>query len=184
MGTPKVWLPCGNMFLLQRTVEIVGGIARPVVAATQRGLTLPPLGKEVRTVFDAPDTAGPLAGMAAGLEALAGECDAALVVACDHPLLRPSFLTRLIELLDDHPAVVSRHEDHIYPSIGVYRVETRTLLAQMLAAGELRARDFVARCGAYIVPSAELLAADPKLDSLKNVNDRATYEGLIGEIEK
>ena len=184
MGTPKVWLPCGNLFLLQRTVQIVGEIAEPVVAATQRGVALPPLGKEVRTVFDAADTAGPLAGMAAGLEALAGECDAALVVACDHPLLLPRFLALLIELLDDHPAVVPQHEGHIYPLIGVYRVETRTLLAQMLTAGELRARDFVARCGAYIVPSAKLLTADPKLDSLQNVNDRATYERLIGEIQE
>ncbi len=145
MGTSKVWLPCGNMFLLQRMVQIVGGIARPVVAAARKGLSLPPLGKEVRTVFDAADTAGPLAGMAAGLEALAGECDAALVVACDHPLLRPRFLALLIELLDDHPAVVPQHEDHIYPSIGIYRVETRTLLAQMLAVGEFRDRDIVVR---------------------------------------
>ena len=184
MRTPKVWLPCGNMFLLQRTVQIVRGIARPVVAATRSGLALPPLGKEVRTVFDAADTAGPLAGMAAGLEALAGECDAALVVACDHPFLRPRFLALLIERLNDHPAVVPQHEGHIYPLIGVYRVETRTLLAQMLAVGELRARDFVARCGAYIVPSAELITADPALDSLQNVNDRATYERLVEEIEK
>lgn len=137
MGEPKVWLPWGSERLLHRMVRIVGGVVQPVVAAAPRGQSLPSLPDDVRLAHDKIEDGGPLAGMAAGFDALAGDCDAAFVVSCDQPLLKPSFVVRLIELLGDHPAVVPQCDDGLHPLAAVYRLETRTILAEMLAQGDL-----------------------------------------------
>ena len=182
MGTSKAWLRCGDEYLLQRMVRIVGGVVQPVVAAARPGQSLPPLPDDVLVVYDAIDNGGPLAGVAAGFDALADCCEAAFVVSCDHPLLTASYITRLIELLDDHPAVVVRHGDHLHPLAAVYRLDTRTVLCQMLAQGQLRAHTFAERCGAYIVSAPDLKDADPDLDSLRNLNDPETYQRTIRAI--
>jgi molybdopterin-guanine dinucleotide biosynthesis protein A len=176
MGTAKEWLPIGNEHLLQRIARIVGGVVRPVVTASRREQPLPALPPDVEVVYDAVENAGPLAGMAAGFETLAGRCEAAFVVSCDHPLLKPAFITRMIELLGDHQAVVPTHEGQSYPLVAVYRLNSRPLPAELLARGERRVHAFTERCGAHFVSSADLADVDPTMDSLRNVNDRESYE--------
>ena len=105
---------------------------RPVVVASRREQPLPVLPPDVEAVYDAVENAGPLAGMAAGFEALAGRCEAAFVVSCDHPLLKPAFIARLIELLGDHQAVVPSPEARSYPLVAVYRIDRCPLLAELL----------------------------------------------------
>ena len=134
---------------------------------------------DVEAVYDAVENAGPLAGMAAGSEALAGRCEAAFVVSCDHLLLKPAFITRLIELVGGHPAVVPTHEGRSYPLVAVYRLDLRPLLAELLAHGERRVHAFAERCGAHVVLSADLADVDPTMDSLRNVNDRESYERAL-----
>ena len=109
MGRPKAWLQIGDELLLSRMVRIIGLVVSPVVAATRRGLELPPLPLDTGVAYDAEGTAGPLAGIAAGFDALCGRCDAAFVAACDHVLLSAAFVKRMIELLADHDAVVPEH---------------------------------------------------------------------------
>jgi len=176
MGTAKEWLPIGKEHLLQRVVRIVGSVVRPVVTASRREQPLPALPPKVEVVYDAVENAGPLAGMAAGFEALAGRCEAALVVSCDHPLLKPAFIARLIELLGDHQAVVPTHEGRSYPLVAVYRFDLRPLLTELLARSERCVHAFTERCGAHVVSSADLADVDPTRDSLRNVNDRESYE--------
>ena len=179
MGTAKEWLPIGKEHLLQRVVRIVGSVVRPVVTASRREQPLPALPPEVEVVYDAVENAGPLASMAAGFEALAGRCEAALVVSCDHPLLKPAFITRLIELLGDQQAVVPSHEARSYPLVAVYRIDRRPLLTELLARGERRAHAFAERCGAHVVSSADLADVDLAMDSLRNVNDRESSERAL-----
>ncbi len=179
MGRPKAWLPCGDEYLLQRMARIVSAVVQPVVVAAHRGQTLPPLPDELLTAHDAVENCGPLAGMAAGFDALAGRCEAAFVISCDHPLLKTSFIARLIELLDDHPAVVPRHKDRLHPLAAVYQLQTRSILADQLTQTSLRVQDFAVRCEARIVLDSELRVADPTLDSLRNLNDSETYERTI-----
>jgi molybdopterin-guanine dinucleotide biosynthesis protein A len=176
MGRSKVWLACGGEHLLQRVIRIVGEAVCPVVVGARPRQHLPALPDDVLVVRDKLKDAGPLAGVAAGFDALAEGCDAAFVVSCDHPLLKASFIVRLIELLCDHPAAVPQHEGRLYPLTAVYRLDTRATLADLLAAGELRAHQFAKACGGRIVTAADLCAADPDLDSLMNVNDPAAYE--------
>ena len=183
MGKPKVWLPCGREFLLQRMVRLVGEVVSPVVVAARRGQSLPSLPADVEVVYDVVENAGPLAGIAAGLEALADRCEAAFVCSCDHPLLRPGFVRRLIQRLGDAAGVVLEHDGRVHPLAGVYSLTTRKLVADMLNQGERRATNFAGRSGAIVMSSEELVDVDPNLDSLKNVNDSETYAQVIRAID-
>ena len=183
MGRPKAWLPCGDEFLLQRMVRLVGDVVSPVVVAGRRDQELPPLSAGVEILYDRVENAGPLAGIAAGLEAVEDRCAAAFICSCDHPLLRPQFIQGLIHRLGDAPGVVPEHDGRIHPLVAVYRVTTLPLAREMLSGGERRATDFAERCGATIVASSELVDVDLDLDSLKNVNDPETYARAIRAIE-
>ena len=184
MGRPKEWLPCGGELLLQRVVRIVGEAVQPVVVVAGRAdQSLPPLSEHVATAFDAIEDYGPLAGLAAGFDALHGRCDAAFVVCCDQPLLRPAFITRMIELLESHPACVVRHDDRRHPLTAVYRLALRPMLGELIEAGERRAHEFARRADAHELTIDAFTDADPTLDSLCNANDEAAFERLIARID-
>jgi molybdopterin-guanine dinucleotide biosynthesis protein A len=176
MGRPKEWLPFGDETLLQRIVRVEGAVARPVVVAARRGQELPPLPPEVCIVHDAIEDFGPLAGIAAGLAALDGRCEAALVVTCDHPFLRSAVLERLVALLEGHPAVVVQHAGQVYPLLGVYRLDTRPVLQRLLAAAEHRAQRYPEACGARLLDAESLRDIDAQLACLTNINDPLSYD--------
>ena len=163
MGKPKAWLTVGSEYLLQRVVRIASGVVDPVVVAGHRGQDIPPLNDGIAVVHDLKENCGPLAGIAAGFEALANHCEAAFVASCDHPLVKPEFIRRLVELLGDSPGILPLHDGQSYPLLAVYRLDTRAVLDGLLARGDLRVRDFAKRCGARTVESTDLTSADPKL---------------------
>ena len=179
MGRSKAWLRLDEGYLLQRVVRIVAAAVSPIVVASRRGLELPPLPGTVNIVFDADGLAGPLAGMISGFDSLAGRCDAAFVAACDHALLSPAFVVRMIELLADHDAVVPEYDGQLFPTVAVYRLRTRPLLAQLLAAGELRAKEFALRCDARRATPADFADVDPNLDALRNINTPEDYREAL-----
>lgn len=184
IGTSKAWLRFGDECLLQRMVRIVGEVVNPVVAAGRTNQSLPPLPEAVSVVCDAIEDAGPLAGIAAGFEAFAGRCDAALVVACDYPLIVAPVLQRLIDSLADHKAVVVRDDQHLHPLLGVYRLSTRDILARQLAAGNFRAGHFAKECQTHVIEAANLIDVDRTLASLQNVNDQEAYEQALRELSE
>jgi len=176
MGGPKEWLRCGDEYLLERVVRLVGAAVHPVVVAARESQDLPPLPPAVRVVRDRVSDCGPLAGIAAGFEALAGRCDAAFLTSCDHPLLRSGFVKRLLDLLGSHTAVVPVHEGQMYPLTAVYRLETHVQLQRLLRGPDRSAGGFAAACGALLIPAAQLADIDPHLESLQNVNDPTAYD--------
>jgi len=179
MGRPKEWLPIGGECLLQRVVRVVSEAVRPVVVAARRGQELPPLPTDVAVVHDAVEDFGPLAGIAAGMDALGGRCESTLVVSCDHPFLPRAIIEKLIESLGNHRAVVVGDGEQLYPLLGVYRMETRSVLEDMIARGEHRARWFAEECGAKVISSEALRAVDPQLGCLKNINDPRSYAEVV-----
>src|SRR4051812_33515674 len=98
MGRPKAWLPVAGEPLLCRVAGLLGEAAAPRVVVAAPGQALPPLPAGVLVVRDPERGRGPLQGLAAGLEALAGRAEAAYASACDAPFLRPAFVRRLIDL--------------------------------------------------------------------------------------
>lgn len=179
MGEPKAWLRVGTEHLLQRVVRVVAGVVHPVVVAARPQQDLPALPEGITVVYDALENAGPLAGLAAGFEALADSCEAALVISCDHPLIRAEFIRRLMDLLGDHSGIIPKLDSRLYPLIAIYRLTTRLILADMLDQSEFRVHDFAYRTGARLIPAADLADPNENLDSLRNVNDPADYADIL-----
>jgi molybdopterin-guanine dinucleotide biosynthesis protein A len=180
MGRPKEWLPIGGAVLLQRVVRTLHEVVSPVVVAARRGQALPELPGDVMVVHDAVEDYGPLAGIAAGLEALESrntDCKlrVAMVVSCDHPFLSRAVVEELIESLGVHRAVIVGDGERLYPLLGVYRLDTHAILGELIARGEHRARRFAEECGAEVVSSEALRGIDPQLLCLSNVNEPESY---------
>ena len=179
MGRPKAWLPFGSEYVLQRIVRVVAQAASPIVLATRHGMDLPPLSSEFETVYDEPGVGGPLAGIAAGMIALRGKCDAALVAACDHPFVSAAVFHRMIELLGDNSAVVPELTGGLFPTLAVYRLSTLKVLEEMLRNGELRAQEFALNCNPLRIGEANLADIDADLQSFCNMNNPAEYEAAL-----
>jgi molybdopterin-guanine dinucleotide biosynthesis protein A len=97
MGAHKATLVVGGQSLVERVARVVGAaVDGPVVVVAAAGQQLP-AGLEV--VRDAEPGRGPLQGLLAGLEALAGRAETAFVCAVDLPSLTPEAVRRPLEAL-------------------------------------------------------------------------------------
>ena len=178
MGTSKAWLDCHGEHFLTRIVKTIGQVVTPVVVAAQSEQALPSLPDHVLVVYDSFSGGGPLVGLLAAFDALADQCDAVFVCACDQPLITSEFVKHFVGLLENQQAVVIEHDKRLHPLTAVYRLSVRPLLAEMVAARKLKARDFSERCGAVILQSSRFSEVDPELMSLWNINDPQAYERL------
>ncbi len=170
MGKDKAWIELAGESLLSRVVRITTRVVTPVVVAARTGQRLPGLPRAIAIVRDTFEDAGPLAGLLAGLQSLSSSCDAAFVVCCDQPLLRPAFVHAMIQLMETAPAVIPVIDERIHALTGIYRTSCLAKIEEQLQEGELRAHVLAKRCGAKIVTSDDLSAADPDLVSLLNIN--------------
>jgi molybdopterin-guanine dinucleotide biosynthesis protein A len=176
MGQPKAQLPFGGESMLARVVRLVSSAAHPVVVVSARDQPLPgDLPTAALRVSDERPQRGPLEGLAAGLRALAGRAEAAFACGCDAPLLRPALVARLVELLEDHDAVVPWIEGRFHPLAAVYRLSVLRQVEALLAGNCLALHALFERVNTRRVTAAELGAADPQLDSLRNVNGPEDY---------
>jgi molybdopterin-guanine dinucleotide biosynthesis protein A len=185
MGTPKAWLEWHGTTLLDRVVRVVsravdGG---PVVVVRAPGQELPPLPAGVRFVEDAAEGQGPLEGLAAGLEALAADAEAAYVSSTDAPFLHPAFPRRVLAALGPEvDAAVPHARGHRQPLAAAYRTSLAPLVRELLAAGERKPAFLLERVRTVFLDDDDLLAdpalaaADPSLASLENLNDPASYQ--------
>lgn len=186
MGSPKAWLDFDGEPLVRRVVRRVGVVAAPVVVVAAPDQDVPPLPEGVEIARDAIEGRGPLQGIAAGLDALAGRVNVVFVSSTDAPFLHPALIRRLWALRGDaHDIAVPRDGGRLHPLCGVYGVEARAGIAAMLAAGTLRATALLDRMRtlaadrALLLADPELAAADPDLASLRNVNTPEDYREAL-----
>jgi molybdopterin-guanine dinucleotide biosynthesis protein A len=182
MGTPKALLPFGTETMLARMVRIVAAEASPVVVVAAADQELPTLSAGVLLAHDAVPKCGPLAGLAAGLQALEGSCDAAFVTGCDTPLLRPQLIRSLFAALEAHAAAIPRFDHRWHPLTAVYRLAVRAEVDARLANRQLKLQDFAAAIQPVAVGEGQLRAADPALASLRNVNTPEDYRAALAEL--
>ena len=201
MGRPKAWLPVGARTMLETVVgAIAAGLraaagakasnivaapvaAAPIVVVGAPGQDLPAAGEPVLRVDDDIEGEGPLRGMAAGFAALQGRADAAFVSSCDVPLLRPAFVARMLALLGENDIAVPVVEGLHHPLAAVYRIEVLETVRDLLAREKRRPFFLFERHRTRLVTAADLEAADPRLDSLKNFNTTTEYESLVRSLE-
>jgi molybdopterin-guanine dinucleotide biosynthesis protein A len=179
MGRPKLSLPFGEELLLQRVVRVLGEVVAPVVVVASPRQELPPLPASVRIVRDEQEHLGPLAGLSVGLRALQGDAAAAYVSSCDVPLLQPAFVRAVIAALGEHDLAIPRDGEHHHPLAAVYRVSLAEQAAALIAAGRMRPLFLVQQSDARIIDVDELRVADPRLDSLRNLNTPEEYAAAL-----
>ncbi len=181
MGRPKVWLPFGDEFMLQRVTRILRGVVSPVVVVAAAGQDLPPLPSDVQIVHDELESAGPFAGLSIGLTALLGKVDAAYTTSCDVPLLKSDFVRAMIDQLEGWQIAIPREQTFYHPLAAVYRTELATTVEGLLDVGQRRMITLLQHARTREVDVEELRQIDPKLLSLKNTNTPEEYALILSE---
>ena len=167
--------------MLEHVVARLSETVSPIVVVIAEDQPLPPLPADVMIATDEIPDAGPLAGILAGLDALAGKTTAAFVTSCDAPLLQTNFVQAMIQALDSHLLAIPREEDFLHPLAAVYRTELTTTIRTLLEAGQRRPASLVEQVSAIEVDVSQLKQHDPELDSLRNINTPAAYQALLDE---
>ena len=175
MGTSKALLPFGPETMLQRVIRLLGEVVSPIVAVAAPEQELPALPSGVIVTCDERDARGPLEGLRAGLKALPGDIEMAYVTSCDVPLLVPAFASRMFELLGDADVAVMEIDGFRHPLSAVYRRMTLPHVEALLAEDRLRPAFLFDRVQTRRVAPSEMLAVDPELDTLRNLNTREDY---------
>lgn len=116
---------------------------------------------------------GPLGGLAHGLALL--DTDLALVLAADHPTLRPELLASLVEravvaIDGGSDAVVPLRAGRPEPLVACYRTGVAAVARQVLAGGRSSMRDLLDRLQVDWWPEAEWRAVDSDGRSFQDVD--------------
>lgn len=174
LGQDKALLLANGIPLVAWQYAILERLVAPVYvvqAARQRfEVALPTL------IDDIPDV-GPMGGITRGLEFLAA--GAAFVCATDMPLLRPSFVSGLCNLLGDADLAIPERDGHLEPLCAIYSTRCLPALKALLAAGDHRLHAIVSRVHARRVPEAIWRQWDEHGVSFLNINtpeDLATVQ--------
>ena len=175
MGSPKALLPFGAETMLQRVVRLLATVVSPIVVVAAPGQTLPSLPPGVTVTRDEQEARGPLEGLRAGLKALPAGAGIAYVTSCDVPLLVPDFVRRMIDLASGHDIAVMEIDGFPHPLSAVYRRETLPRVEELLAADRLRPVFLFEMMRTRRVRPSEMIAADPELLTLRNLNTREDY---------
>lgn len=175
MGSSKALLPFGSESMLQRVVRLLGQVVQPVAVVAAPDQDLPHLDAKVLVVRDRQGGRGPLEGLRCGLAALQPTCKAAFVTGCDVPLLQPDFVRAMIGELSRYEIAVPVDERHYHPMAAVYRTRIVHHIDDLLRQSLYKPRLLFDRIPTGQVPIDRLKRADPRLESLANVNRRADY---------
>jgi molybdopterin-guanine dinucleotide biosynthesis protein A len=189
MGAAKAGLEWHGSTLLRRTCGILrrAGLD-PVLVVRAPGQELPSLPRDVEVVDDPREGLGPLQGIAVGLAALADRAEVAFVCSTDLPFLHPELVRRVLRPFDD-PAdgetldvVLPVARGYPQPLAAAYRTRLAAKVAALVAADRLRPAFVFEDARVLRLDDAALLAddrlraADPTLESVLNVNERADYD--------
>jgi molybdopterin-guanine dinucleotide biosynthesis protein A len=210
MGQSKAWLPFGHELLLPRVLRILRTVALPATAIPPASIPsavagvlspsptslsplivvaavdqeLPPLPADVEVLRDEFDALGPLAGLATGLAALVGRCDAVYATATDVPLLRPEFVQAILAPLLADPEIeiaIPKDGRFHHPLAACYRVRLAPIVRELVTAGRLRPVFLLELARTLEIPVDDLRSVDPQLDSLRNCNTPDDYAAALAE---
>jgi molybdenum cofactor guanylyltransferase len=179
MGRSKAWLPFGPQTMLQRVVDVLREAVDPIVVVGAPEHPIPQVSERVSIVRDAEEGLGPLAGLAAGLEALKDVADAAYVSSCDVPLLSAAFVRAVIARLGEADLAIPRDASHHHSLAAVYRTSLAQRCRDLLAQGQRRPLDLVQASRTHEFDIDQLRSVDPELRSLRNANTPQEYEALL-----
>jgi molybdopterin-guanine dinucleotide biosynthesis protein A len=186
MGRPKALLDWRGRPAVLQAVEVVreGVAGGPVCVVRAPGQALPQL--DATVAEDAGAHGGPLGGLHAGLEALAGHVELVFACGVDTPLLVPAFVRAVCGALrDGDDAVVPVIAGRAQPLLAAYRTAIAPQLEALLDRGLRGLKDIPDACAVRelsereLLADAELATADPGLRSAANANTPAEWAALL-----
>jgi molybdopterin-guanine dinucleotide biosynthesis protein A len=166
MGADKAELRFEGEPLVRLVADLLARACGEVAVASGDGRRLAWLG--LPQVADVVPSAGPLAGLVAGLEVARTELVA--VVAVDMPFASPAVLELLAERWDGQDAVVPRSDAGLEPLHAVYARAAAGRLRAALESGERSVQRALAGMDVLVVEPDEWRAADPTGRFSWNVN--------------
>jgi molybdopterin-guanine dinucleotide biosynthesis protein A len=126
-------------------------------------------GLGVAVIEDRLPVQSPLAGIHAGLAALAS--DYLFCCACDTPLITAALIKTLVdEIRPDGDVVVPRLGPYYQPLCAIYGRRCLPVIADLLASGEVKIDRLYPKVVVHEVPEHLLRLADPHLNAFFNVN--------------
>ena len=144
MGRHKAWIevprPEGDTYLLRYVVERLAPAFSEVVVSFAEPEQMEQL-VPYRVVFDRKRSAGPLAGIEAGL--LSARSDVVFAVACDMPYVAPQTAELAVAAARSADAAIPRHDGLFEPVCGAYRKSALPAIVGALDAGNYVAHDVV-----------------------------------------
>ena len=172
MGRPKPWIEVGETVLLRYVAERLAPAFSEVIVSfaepEQMERYLP-----YRVVFDRKRSAGPLAGLEAGL--LSARHDVMFAIACDMPYVNQSTAELAVVAARNCDAAIPRHDGLFEPVCGAYR---KTALPAIV--GALDAGNFVAHDVAEYLDVTWLEGLDPaQFESLNTPADLDRFHAAI-----
>jgi molybdopterin-guanine dinucleotide biosynthesis protein A len=141
MGRPKAWLEVGDTVLLRHVADNLSPVfAEVIVAFAEPEQMEQPV--PYRIVFDRKHSAGPLAGLEAGLLAAGNEITFA--VACDMPYVTQEVAQMAVAAARRCDAALPRIDGRPEPLCGAYRRSALPFITGALNTGRLKAADIAA----------------------------------------
>jgi molybdopterin-guanine dinucleotide biosynthesis protein A len=166
MGVDKAALIVDGEPLARRATRVLGSVCGLVLVASGDGHRLAWLG--LPEVADVHPGAGPLAGLIAGLEAIATPLVA--VVAVDMPDASGAVLRLLAERAPGHDAAVPRTERGLEPLHAVYARAAAPALRAAFEDGERSVTSALERIDVVVVGPGDWASADPSGRFARNLN--------------
>jgi molybdopterin-guanine dinucleotide biosynthesis protein A len=138
MGRPKPWIEVGNTVLLRYVVERLAPAFTEVMVSFGEPEQMEQL-VPYRIVFDRKRSAGPLAGLEAGL--LAAHQGVLFAVGCDMPYVERSTAELAVAAARNCDAAIPRHDGIFEPVCGAYRKTALPAITHALDSGNFVAHD-------------------------------------------
>ena len=181
LGRDKATCPAAGRPLLHWTALAAAEATDDIVVVRREDQEfLTAMGAPWREVCDRRPERGPLAGLEAALEQVAH--DAAVLIACDMPLVRAEVLTAVAEAAQDAEIAMPVVEGYAQPLLAAYRRSVAPQVRALLDDGEGRLRALLPLVDHVLIAEEDLRLRDPQLESLTNVNrieDLERVEGIL-----
>jgi molybdopterin-guanine dinucleotide biosynthesis protein A len=175
LGYDKALIEVGGELLVLRVARLLSSVADPVLLAPGRPGRLG-LDHGYSEVTDAVPNAGPLGGLAAGLQASPHALMA--VVAVDMPFASPALFGLLAERWAGQDAVVPVTGLGVEPLHAMYSTSALPAVREALARERYALRRLLAGLQVLEIPEREWRAADPSGRFAANLNRAEDLAGL------
>jgi|SRR4051794_40327417 len=166
MGVDKAALDVDGEPLARRVAAVLARVCESVVVASGDGRRLDWLG--LPQVADVEASAGPMAGLIAGLSA--ARTPLVAVLAVDMPDASAEVLRLLAGLVGDHDAAVPRTDGGLEPLHAVYAADAAAGLRSAFDDGERSVIRALGRIDVRVVEPPDWSGADPTGRFARNLN--------------